>query len=115
LIRLHNQEQPLPCTPISPKADHRPASFTCPVCGQQASILYDIVWGVDVDHREGVIPSVYPYATPEAMSCQCGFTLSTADEVGLILGDQEYELSEVILNSRYAETMTNIRPQPMSA
>jgi hypothetical protein len=104
LIRLHNQGQPLPCPPISPKADHRPASFTCPVCGQQASILYDIDWDVEVDHREGVIMGVYPYATPEAMSCQCGFTLSTTDEIGFILGDQKDELSENILNSLYAET-----------
>lgn len=104
LIRLHNQGQPLPCPPISPKADHRPASFACPVCGQQASILYDIDWDVDVDHREGVIMGIYPYATPEAMSCQCGFTLSTTDEIGFILGDQKDELSENILNSLYAET-----------
>ena len=104
LKRLHSQGQPLPCPPISPKAYHRPASFTCPVCDQEASILYDIDCDVDVDHREGGILSVYPYATPEAMSCQCGFTLSTADEVGFILGDQEDELSENILKSFYAES-----------
>ena len=104
LKRLHSQGQPLPCPPIAPKADHRPASFTCPVCGQVASILYDIDWDVDVDHREGGILNVYPYATPEAMSCQCGFTLSTADEVGFILGDKKDELSENILNILYAES-----------
>lgn len=103
LIRLHNQGQPLPCPPISPKAGHRPAGFTCPVCSLQASIMYEIDWDVDVDRREGVVMGVYPYATPEAMSCQCGFTLSTTDEIGYILGDQKDELSENILNSLHAE------------
>ena len=104
LIRLHNQGQPLPCPPISPKADHRVASFTCPVCSQQASVIYDIDWDVDFDHREGVVIAVYPYATPEAMSCQCGFTLSTTDEIGFILGDQKDVTSKNILNSLHAET-----------
>jgi hypothetical protein len=98
LQRLHSQGQPLPCHKVQARPDWQQTSLICPVCEQEATVLFDIDWDVDVDHREGVILGVYPDATPVALTCGCGFMLSTQDEVRCLLGDKEEEMCELALN-----------------
>ena len=99
LQRLHNQGQTLPCHRVEAKPDQQQSSLICPVCKQEASVFFDIDWDVDVDHREGIMLGVYPYATPVALTCGCGFTLSTQDEVRCLLGDEEEDMCELALSS----------------
>ena len=98
LQRLHSQGQPLPCHKVHARPDWQQTSLICPVCEQEATVLFDIDWDVDVDHREGIILGVYPDATPVALICGCGFMLSTQDEVRCLLGDKEEEMRELALN-----------------
>lgn len=99
LQRLHSQGQKLPCHKVETKPDQQQLSLICPVCQQEASVLFDIDWDVDVDHREGIILGVYPDATPVALTCGCGFTLPTQNEVRCLLGDKEEEMCELALSS----------------
>ena len=99
LQRLHSQGQALPCQKVEANPDQQQLALICPVCAQEASVLFDIDWDVDVDHREGIIIGVYPDASPVALTCGCGFTLSTHDEVRCLLGDQEEEMCELALSN----------------
>ncbi|WP_216907974.1 hypothetical protein [Synechococcus sp. CCY 0621] len=97
LQRLHTQGQPLPCQKIDINPEHKQLCMICPVCTQAASVLFDIDWDVDVDHREGVILGVYAEATAVALTCGCGFTLSTHEEVKCLLGNKEEEMCELVI------------------
>ena len=99
LQRLHSQGQPLPCHKVEAKPDQQQSNLLCPVCKQEANVLFDIDWDVDVDHREGIPLGAYPYATPVALTCGCGFTLSTQDEVRCLLADKEKDMCELALSS----------------
>jgi hypothetical protein len=99
LQRLHSQGQTLPCHKVEAKPDQQQSSLICPVCEQEASVLFEIDWDVDVDHREGVILGVYPDATPIALTCGCGFSLSTQDEVRCLLGEKVEDMCELALSS----------------
>lgn len=99
LQRLHSQGQTLPCQKIESKPDQQQLSLICPVCALEASVLFDIDWDIDVDHREGTILGAYPDATPVALTCGCGFTLSTYDEVRCLMGDKEEEMCELALSN----------------
>ncbi len=99
LQRLHGQGQEIPCHKVEAKPDQQQLSLICPVCQQEASVLFDIDWDVDVDHREGIMLGAYPDATPVALTCGCGFTLSTQNEVRCLLGDRGEEMCELALSS----------------
>jgi hypothetical protein len=99
LQRLHRQGQTLPCQKLEVNPDQQKLSLICPVCAQEASVLFDIDWDVDVDHREGIVLGAYPDATPVAISCGCGFTLKSHDEVRYLLGDKEEEMCELALDN----------------
>jgi hypothetical protein len=99
LQRLYSQGQPLPCQTVEANPDQQQLSLICPVCAQEASVLFDIDWDVDVDHRERIVLGAYPDATPVALTCGCGFTLKTQGEVRCLLGDKEEEMRELALSN----------------
>jgi hypothetical protein len=96
LKRRLAQRQSLDCQAIDIQELWHGLEFCCPVCEDEATVYFDIDWDVsDFDHREGAV-LVSPYPSPVALSCQCGFTLSTGNEVSILLGDNEDSLCERI-------------------
>jgi len=98
LKRQLAQNQSLNCPTIDIQDFWHGLEFFCPVCEHGATVYFDVDWDVsDFDHREGAV-FVSPYPSPVALSCQCGFTLSTGNEVSILLGDKEESLCDSIIH-----------------
>jgi hypothetical protein len=98
LKRQAAQGQSLNCPSIDIQEFWHNLGFCCPVCEHDATVYFHVDWDVsDFDHREGAV-YVSPYPSPVALSCQCGFTLSTGNEVSILLGDKEESLCESIIH-----------------
>ncbi len=103
LKRLLAQKEVLPCSPVLIPEDKARIWIDCPVCSEGALVAFDIDWDVDVDHREGIVLSAYPFATPSILKCDCGFTLQDYEEVKIVLGEK-YDIScNEIIQQLYEE------------
>jgi hypothetical protein len=99
LQRQYSQGQNLKCANIDLESHWCEATFPCPICNQNSTVYFDVEWDADIfDHREQVMYA-FPIPTPEALSCQCGFRLSEAYEVSLVLGEDKDRLCEIIANT----------------
>ena len=103
LKRLLAQGQSLPCSPVLMPEDSAKTSFDCPVCGNKALVAFYIDWDLDVDHREGVVLSAYPYAIPIALKCDCGFKLNDYEEVEIVLKDKYGNLCDEVIRQLYGD------------
>ena len=101
LKRLLAQGEVLPCSPVLIPEDKAHTYIDCPVCGKGALVAFDTDWDVDVDHREGVILGVYPFATPITLKCDCGFTLQDYEEVEIVLGEKYENICDKVIKQLY--------------